>query len=298
MVENILKAQSENVAEFNNSSVSYISSEKIYPPMSEMKELYEKKVYDPTYGNIDFRATKIDRFSDTMANKIVDYINASPELKADCQNEISDTVNLIIKNIPLLVPNKAYNIDPAKWFLMRCKGNEYVIFGKTVALDIDENYFFDKLGLKDKSLRDQKLDIVTSYHAAVKSGNNSSIKYTLQNLTSEWYAYLYKKYIDLITTVSHLIYWIPAAFELLPVHYPWFGTIPVSDWFLFPHYFLIQHNFSRTTSDKVFKIGPPINILQNPLYPGKMLCDIGLFFKATVSFFGGKITLTRDQKTY
>jgi hypothetical protein len=233
-----------------------------------------------------------------MAIKITDYINTLPDLRADCQNEISDTSNLLLKNIPLLVPNKAYNIDPAKWFLMRCNGNDYVIFGKTVAIDINENYLFDKLGLKDKSLRDQKLEIVTSYHTAVKSGNNMSINYAVQNLKSEWYEYLYKKYCDLITTVAHLIYWTPIAFELIPVHYPYFGSITASDWFLFPHYFTIQHNFSRTVPDKFFKIGPPMNALKNPLYPGKVLCDIGLFLKITTSLFGGKMTFTRDQKTY
>jgi hypothetical protein len=279
-------------------AISYISDEKMFPSTQDTKNIYLDKLNEPSYGNIDFRSLKSNNLSSIVANKLVDRIDNLPELKANCIDAISDATQTIIKNIPLFVPNKACTIDPAKWFLLQsAESNNHIIFGKTVAIDIDENILFEKLGLKDNKTRSKKLAIVVSYHDAIRSKNNSEIRKATDALKNEWYKELYPKYKDLHISSSHTIYWVPLYFEMLPVHNNFFSTIPIDDWIFYPYWGIMRHNFSRTQPDRIFNFGPPMKCLKHTPFPGKILCTIGTYLEYKTSVFG-TITISRNNKTY
>jgi hypothetical protein len=296
--ENFLYSSNAKNDLFLPYSSSYFTSEKIYPSSEETREIYNKKIQDPSFGNIDFRSLKSQRLSDSFCNKLAEKINANAELRADCSDAIASSVQEILKNIPLYLSNKACNVDPAKWILYRTQSNKHIIFGKYVAIDIDENVLFEMLGLNDKKLRAQKLELISDYHAAMKSGNNKSINYTVQNLKNHWFAELLPKYKDIVIGTSHKIYWTPLGIEMLPVYNSYFGTIPVADWFYYPFYMISRHMFSRSEPDMDFLVGPPSGCLKSPPYPAKILCQIGVFLEYSASLFGGKVTFKRNGKEY
>jgi hypothetical protein len=273
-------------------------TEKMYPTVEDIDAAYSNRLKDIGYGAFDLRSLKLSNISQGLMNNISMRVGNSTKLITDCSQEIAEAQNQLIKNFKLFVPNKAYNLDPGKWWLIPVNGAKYIIFGKTIALDIDENFYFKEIGLENEKDRADKLALVKEFHDARKSGVGARIDYAIVSLKENWYRYLYEKNLDLVRAAAHSIYWNPIALELMTIHDLYFGTVPAADWFLYPFYFQIRHNFSVAIPDKALFCGPPINLFKKPPFPGKMLAEIGLFIQYTNSFFGGKITLTRHGKSY
>jgi hypothetical protein len=163
---------------------------------------------------------------------------------------------------------------------------------------MNENVYFNEIGLPNRKERDEKLALIKEFHDAVKSGVNARIQYAVISIKRDIYGYLWNKTVDLITAAAHSVYWTPVALELMAVHDPFFGTISLKDWVLFPYYFQIRHNFTKEIPDKFISFGPPIELLKNPPFPGKMYAIAATFIQYTSSLFHGKITLTRHGKSY
>jgi hypothetical protein len=299
MNEDMYSSEKYNLEPKGINEYSFIADEKsIIPSREEIESIHMKRVVSTNFGNIDFRLLKAQGLSGSTANKMFMTIDKLPELKADCSKDIADATQLMIKECPLFLPNKAYNIDPSKWFLLVFEKSKYLCFGKQVALDIDENYYFEKIGLKNPKDRADKLALVTAYHDAMKGGNSRSIQYNTNLLKSEWFGYLLDKGIKLWVDTSHEVYWSAVNYSLLPVYYEWYGTIPVSDWFLYPYNASMIKKFSVAETNMYMNIGPPIDLSKDSPYPGKVLCEIGVYIKYNLSFFGGKLSLERNGKKY
>jgi hypothetical protein len=280
------------------SLLEYFEPDKQFPSGYDALEIYTNKLKDPTYGSVDLRSLKLSNFSNSFANKLMESIALNADLIADCATSIAETTQNVLKCCPLFIPNKAHNLDPAKWYLYVFTKAKYISFCKTVAIDINDNYLFEALSLKNEKDRAEKLTLITEFHKAIKSGNNTRINYAVTSLKENWYGVLMPKYIDLITENAHKIYWTPIALEMLPIHYTFFGTIPVADWLFYPYYGQMRSYFSKEVPNMGVVFGPPIKILKEPPFPGKMLVEIGVFIKYNAPLFGGKITFSRNGNEY
>jgi hypothetical protein len=300
-VENVIDLSQNNSQYFDytlGSLLNYFEPDKQFPSGYETLEMYTKRLKDPHYGNVDFRSLKSFNFSNSFANKLIGTIANTPKLLADCSVSISETVQNVIKNCPLFVPNKAHNLDTAKWFIIIYEKAKYICFCKTVAIDIDDNRLFEALYLKNEKDRADKLAIIAEYHTAVKNGNNNAIKYAVESLKTNWFGALLPRYIDIVTETAHKIYWTPISFEMLPVYMTYFGTIPVSDWLFYPYYSQIRSYFSREVPNMCLSMGPPMKVLKAPPFPGKVIVDVGVFLKYKAPLFGGKISFYRNEQEY
>jgi hypothetical protein len=276
----------------------FVTNEKLLPGIDESIEVFSKRIEDPSFGNIDFRALKSSQLSNSMANKMLETINGLPELKGDCSKNIADATQLLIKECKLFNSNKAHNINPSKWFLEIYESSKYLCIGKTVAIDLDSAYFFEELGLQNRKDREEKLSLVTNYHNALKSRNNKSIKYNNDVLNAGYFSPILNKGVDLLTAMAHRVYWKPIYYSMIDITQPYFGTIPASDWFLYPIYARMVNMFSVNEPNIYMSFGPPINLLKNPPFAGEVICDIGVYVKYSVSFFGGRLSFERNGKKY
>jgi hypothetical protein len=276
----------------------FICDDTMVPSVNEVKKEYSKRLIDPNYYNIDLRNIKLSEFSSSFANKLYLAVANKSDLIVDCSQSITETVNSFLKGNKLFVPNKACSDDPAKWYLMEFPGSKYISFGRRVQMDINENYLFEKLGLKDSKAREEKLEIVRNYHNAMKGGNNKSIRYNQDILVTDWYNTLMPKYAEIFTEVAHENYWTLSYFELLPVHNVFFGKETVADWFFYPFYVCIRKMFSKIVPNLSFDIGPPTKVLEKPPYAARVICSVGVFLKYNSTIFGGKITFDRNGKTF
>jgi hypothetical protein len=275
-----------------------LTHEKMVPDIELYSQEYKKKLADYTYGNVDLRNAKVSNISDGLAQKLFQRIAASSNLIVDCSLEIDQAANQFIKNHQLFVSNKGYNYDHNKWYMIPIKGSKYVVFGKYVAVDIDENAYFEAMKLTNVKDREAKLALIKEWHDAVKSGVRSRMEYALDILDREYRKYLWDLNVDLITEAAHSVYWKPVNLGLLPVYERYFGTRPLEEWFLYPYFFELRHSFSVEIPDKSLIVGPPMKLFQKQPYPGRMLIQVGCFIEYTNSLFGGKITLTRHGKSY
>jgi hypothetical protein len=276
----------------------YVSGDIMVPSVEEVNKEYSKRIIDPNYCNVDLRNAKLSEFSSSFANKLYLAVANKSDLIIDCSQSITDTVNLFLKGNKLLVPNKACSDDPAKWYLMEFPGSKYITFGRRVQMDINEDYLFEKLGLKDHRLREEKLEVVRNYHNAMKGGNNSAIRYNQDIIVKDWYNTLMPKYAEMFTEVAHENYWTLAYFEMIPVHGSFFGKIKAADWFFYPFYACIRKMFSKAVPNLTLDIGPPTEVLEKPPYAARVICSVGVFLKYNSSFFGGKITFDRNGKIF
>jgi hypothetical protein len=280
-------------------SFNFMASEKIVPSVEETNDIFKKRIANPSYGNIDFKILKTANFSESFGLKLIKVIDSLPDLKAESSEIISNITQTAIKGCDIFVPNKSHNLDPSKWFLFVYEKAKYFVFGKTVAIDFNDEYFFDQLGLKDKKERAKKLELVTNFHNAMKTGNNTSIEYNTNALKSGWYEVLLNKGVKCFISEAHKIYWTLVLYDMIPVHNSYYGTVnPPQDWFMYPLYANMRKMFSKEVPDSILNFGPPIALLKNPLFPGKMICDVGVFFKYSASLFGGKLSIERNGKTY
>jgi hypothetical protein len=278
--------------------IDYFEPNKQIPDGYETIELYSKRLKDYSYGRIDFRNLKLSGLSNSFGNKMVAAINANLDLRTDCMTAIADATQMFLKNHPVLVPNKAYNVDPAKWFIEVYERAKYICFGRPVAIDIDDNHLFKALRLENEKDRAAKLAIVTQYHNAVKSGDNTKIQNAITSLKNNWYGELLPRYVELLTEIGHKVFWTPVALEMMQVYNTYFGTIPPSDWFLYPYYSQIRSYFSRESPNMVLMMGPPMEVLKTRPYAGKIIVDIGVYLKYKAPLFSGKITFSRNGKDY
>jgi hypothetical protein len=275
-----------------------LTHEKLVPDIESYSQEYKKKLADYTYGNIDLRNAKHNDLFPGVSQKIYQRVALSSELIADCSTEIDQTANQFIKSHRLFVSNRGYNLDHNKWFMVLPEKSKYLVFGKYVGVDINENFYFEAMKLSNAKDRQAKLAVIKEWHDAVKSGVRARMEYALDVLNREYRKYLWDLNVDLITEVAHSIYWYPVNLGLLPIYERYFGTRPLEDWLLYPWFFEVRHNFSANTPDKSLIVGPPINLSQKQPYPGRMLIQVGCFVEYTNSLFGGKITLTRHGKSY
>jgi hypothetical protein len=295
----VFKLNNNEIEDLNINRTSTLMQRIILvPPIKETQELYSNKVYDISYGDIDLRKAKMENLFEPSVGKIVERISGNHSMIADCTKDITDAVDMLLKNIPLLVPNKSASSNPSKWYIMECRDEKWFVFGKTVSVDFDENYMFEKLEIKDKYIREKKLDIIRSYHNAMRSRDNITIKNATNTLVEEWYNWVLKKHMKLITEMAHKIYWTPLYVEALNVHQTYFRDNPIEDWLFYPLAGAMRHNFSVSEPDKDLFFGPPIKALAKTNHPGNIIVNVGTFFRIETSFFGGKIAFHRNGKKY
>lgn len=260
--------------------------------------LHLKRFEDPSFGSIDFRSLKLSNFSNSFTNKLVESIDFNTKLKSDCITAIAEAAQMFIQKCPLLISNKAATIDPAKWFINIFEKSKFVYFGRLVPVDIDENYLFEAIGLKNIKDRTDKLALVTNFHDAIKSENNARIKQAADSLRKNYFKALMPHYVKLITDIAHKVFWSPIAFEMVPIYGKYFATIPAADWFLYPYYSQICSYFSRNIPNMALEIGPPMQILKKQPFPGNVLVTIGVFLRYHAPLFSKKISFERNGTMY
>jgi hypothetical protein len=299
MTNGILSREKYDIKANEINDYSFLADEKsIIPSREEIENVHMKRINDPSYGNVDFRTLKMQGLSSSASNKIVEKINKLPELKSDCSRDIAEATQLLIKDCGLFLPNKAHNVDPAKWFMLLFEESKYICFGKQVAIDIDDNYFFEKIGLKNQKEREDKLALITAYHNAMKGGNSRSIQYNTNLLKSEWFGYLLDKSVKLWVNTGHEAYWTAVSYNTLPVYLEYYGTVPTNDWFFYPNNATMIKRYSREEPKMYMSLGPPMELLKDPPYAGKVLCEMGVYIKYNLSFFGGNLSLEINGKKY
>jgi hypothetical protein len=285
------------IPSFNNSSLELDSKEgNILQDAKEAKEEFSKWVDNPLYSEVDFRNFNANNFTFNVNKTIAEYVNYNRSILTHVQEEIGKIIDAVLPKTEYLISNPSAIQDPSKYFVDVYKSSKYIGVGRIIPVDMDEGKVFKQLGLKTKKDIEEKLDLITRFHDAMRT--REGVDAAVKNLKEEYFTFLQKGYTNIINELAHSVYWSPMSLELIGVYHNCFASIhPKPHYLLYPLYLKIMSFFNRSLVNASIEIGPPIDLFVKPPFKGNMMVEAKIYFKYENSLFG-KFKLIRNGKEY
>jgi hypothetical protein len=262
----------------------------------ESKERFLKWVNNPLHSEVDFRNIKASNFSLSIQKSVVEYIGYNQSFLPYVTEEIQKAVDLVLPKSKYFIPNPSATQEPSRYFIETFSHSKHVGIGRVIQVDIDEKKIFKRLGLETEKDIEEKLNLITAFHEALRTRND--IDKATDNLEKEYYDFLGRGYSELINEIAHNAYWSPMALQLLPVYNNYYNAQnPKPHYFLYPFFFQIISYFNRSEANASISAGPPIELFEKAPFKGNMFFISMIYFKYENSLFG-KFKLIRNGKEY